>query len=139
MGQTPRTRDVSAFSPGLLIAVAAGGAAGALARYGVGVIVGRLVHGFPLATILVNVAGSFAMGLLVSALALRWSVSPELRALLAVGFLGAFTTFSTFSLDAVALAERKQWLAAGGYVAVSVILSIAALVAGLRLGRAVFS
>lgn len=129
---------MSALSPGLILAVAVGGAMGAVARYAVGVAVGRLVHGFPLATVLVNVLGSFAMGLLVEAAALRWSLSPELRAMLAVGFLGAFTTFSTFSLDVVTLAARKDWGVAVLYIGVSVFFSIAALIAGLRVGRAAF-
>lgn len=129
---------MSGFSPALLLALAAGGAMGAVARYAVGVAVGRMAHGFPLATVLVNVLGSFAMGVLVEATARHWSISPELRAMLVVGFLGAFTTFSTFSLDAVTLVERKDWATAAFYVGLSVLGSIAALVAGLRVGRAAF-
>ena len=79
------------------------------------------------------------MGLLVEAWALAWSPSQELRALLAVGLLGAFTTFSTFSLDTLVLYERGAFLSVGLYIVVSVVLSVGGLVAGLHLGRAVFS
>ena len=129
---------MSAFSPSLLAAVALGGAIGAIGRYAVGVATTRLVQGFPLGAVIVNVLGSFAMGLLVEALALRFSVSPELRALLAVGLLGSFTTFSTFSLDVVTLVERGRIGAAALYLGVSVTFSVLALVAGLRVGRAAF-
>ena len=84
----------------ILLAVAAGGALGAVGRYLVITQVGHWFGtGFPLGTIVVNVLGSFAMGLLIESAALFWSPSQELRALLAVGVLGAFTTFSTFSMD----------------------------------------
>ncbi|MEL7029290.1 MAG: CrcB family protein, partial [Pseudomonadota bacterium] len=83
----------------------------------------------------VNVAGSFLMGVLIAVLAARTSTQ-ELRAFLTVGVLGAFTTFSTFSLDVVTLIERKAHGAAFGYASASVVLSIAALFAGLALVRA---
>jgi CrcB protein len=87
----------------------------------------------------VNVAGSFVLALLVELMALRWSPGPEVRALLVVGVLGAFTTFSTFSLDVVTLAQRQAWTPAALYVAGSVVLSVGAFVLGLRLGRLVFA
>ncbi|MCY4192665.1 MAG: fluoride efflux transporter CrcB, partial [Rhodospirillaceae bacterium] len=91
----------------MLLAVALGGAIGAVARYGVGVWTGRVLgHGFPWATILVNVTGSLILGLLISYMALRTQFPAEWRAFLAVGVLGAFTTFSTFSLDATTLMQR---------------------------------
>ena len=121
--------------PKILLAVAAGGAFGAVARYLVYLATARLVGtGFPLATLIVNILGSFAMGVLIEGSALRWNISNELRSLLAVGVLGAFTTFSTFSLDAVALWERGRELAAFVYVSASVILCIAALFAGSARG-----
>lgn len=117
----------------LFLAVAAGGAAGAIARYGVYLVTGRLLgHGFPWATLFVNVAGSFILGALIEVMALRWSVSPEVRAFLVVGVMGAFTTFSTFSLDVVTMAERGAWIGTTLYVAASVALSVAAFFAGLR-------
>ena len=75
------------------------------------------------------------LGALVEIGALAWSPSPELRALLVVGVLGAFTTFSTFSLDVAALIGRGAHAAAGAYIALSVVLSIAAFFAGLHLFR----
>lgn len=120
----------------MLLAVAAGGAAGAVGRYlvmsGVGHVFGS---GFPLGTIVVNVLGSFLLGLLVELSALAWSPAPELRALLVVGVLGAFTTFSTFSMDAVQLFERGQLGLTALYIVSSVVLSIAAFFAALLLLR----
>ncbi|MEZ5667007.1 MAG: fluoride efflux transporter CrcB [Alphaproteobacteria bacterium] len=119
-----------------LAAVAAGGAAGAVARYLTMSAVGALVGvGFPYGTLTVNVVGSFVLGVLVELGAQIWSPAPELRAMLVVGFLGAFTTFSTFSLDVIVLIERKTYGPAAAYVAASVVLSVAALFAGMRLMR----
>lgn len=119
--------------------VGAGGAVGAMGRYGVGLMVGRLWHGpFPLATLSVNVLGSLAMGLLVGFLA---RYTPEWQAqgrlFLAVGLFGGFTTFSSFSLDAVTLLERGQGGLALGYALVSVVLSILALFLGLMIMRGI--
>ena len=94
---------------------------------------------FPWGTLTVNVAGSFIMGALAAWLALRagegWS--QPLRLFLATGILGGFTTFSAFSLDAVLIWERGEAGLAAAYVAGSVVLSIAGLVAGLALVRTV--
>lgn len=96
---------------------------------------------FPWGTLTVNVAGSFIMGALAAWLAFRagegWS--QPLRLFLATGILGGFTTFSAFSLDAVMIWERGEAGLAATYVAASVVLSIAGLVAGLALVRAVAS
>lgn len=122
----------------LLLAVAAGGAVGSVARYLSMTAVGHwLGTGFPIATLAVNVAGSLVMGMLVEASALAWSPSPELRALLTVGVLGGFTTFSTFSLDAALLIERNQHGLAALYALLSVVLSIAALFLGMAMVRQV--
>lgn len=116
--------------------VAAGGAIGASARYLAGVAVMRAMGpGFPWGTLLVNVAGSFLMGVLIVVLAHLGGT--RFLPFLAVGVLGGFTTFSSFSLDAVTLYERGAVGAAAGYVAASVVLSLAALFAGLMLARAV--
>ena len=115
-----------------LLHVALGGALGASARYLVGVGAIRLLgHGFPWATLVVNVLGSLAMGALVVLLAQKDAT--RLAPLLITGLLGGFTTFSAFSLDAVTLYERGQVGAAAGYVAVSVVFSIGALFAGMTL------
>jgi len=115
---------------------ACGGAIGAAGRYGVGVAMTRLLgHGFPWGTLVVNVVGSLAMGLLIGAFALRVAGSESLRVFLAVGVLGGFTTFSAFSLDFVVLIERKAHGLAALYAGTSVCISIAALFAGLWLAR----
>ncbi|MGS4947197.1 fluoride efflux transporter CrcB [Meridianimarinicoccus sp. RP-17] len=116
--------------------VAAGGAIGAAARYLAGVAVMRAAGpGFPWGTLAVNVAGSFLMGVLIVTLAHLGGT--RFAPFLAVGVLGGFTTFSSFSLDAVTLYERGALGAAAGYVGGSVVLSLAGLVAGLALARAV--
>jgi len=118
--------------------VALGGAIGASARYGVGVQATKLLgFGFPWGTLTVNIVGSFLMGALIELLALKLSVSQDMRAFLTIGILGGFTTFSAFSLDFAVLVERKEMMLAGLYAAGSVGLSIAALFAGLWLMRTV--
>lgn len=120
----------------IVAAVAAGGAVGSVARYLVTVLVQRLLGvGFPWWTLSVNVIGSFVMGVLVSAIALRWSVGQTGQAFLMIGVLGGFTTFSAFSLDVATLVERNAVLSAGGYVIGSVVLSIGALFAGMAVTR----
>lgn len=122
----------------VLAQVAAGGAVGASARYLTGVAVMRAVGpGFPVGTLLVNVVGSFLMGALVVALAHLGGT--RLAPLLAVGVLGGFTTFSSFSLDAITLLERGAAGQAAGYVLASVLLSLGALGAGLAAARAVLA
>ena len=120
--------------------VGAGGAIGAMSRYGIGVLVGKLGHiNLPIATILVNVFGSLLMGLLIGLLAHytpAWQ--GQARLFLAIGVLGGFTTFSAFSLDVIVLIERGQMGLALGYAATSVIVSIAALFAGLFIVRGIF-
>jgi CrcB protein len=120
----------------MLLAIAAGGALGALARH---LFAQQVVHlaggGFPYGILAANVLGSFLMGVLVEASALVWQPNPALRAFLAVGFLGAFTTFSTFSLDVALLYERGEMGLAALYVALSVLLSVGGLFFGLWLVR----
>jgi len=121
----------------MLLVVAAGGALGAMARYGTVVAVGRLtgIGGFPWGTVAVNLAGSLVLGLLIGALAHGLHLSQEARGLIVVGFLGAFTTFSTFSLDAVTLIERGQWWPAFAYAAGSAVAGIGLFFVGLRAWR----
>jgi CrcB protein len=122
----------------LVLAVACGGAIGSVARLLVGFGATKAFGlGFPWGTLLVNIVGSFVIGALVEAFALRWTLPQSAQAFLTVGFCGGFTTFSTFSLDAYALAQRGDLALAGAYVAASVALSIAALLAGLWLVRAI--
>lgn len=116
--------------------VALGGGIGAAARHGVNVWSGRMLGtDFPWHTLIVNVAGCFIMGVLTGLLALKLNLSQEARAFLTTGILGGFTTFSAFSLDVALLMERKAHLAAGAYAAGSVVLSLAAVFAGLHLIR----
>lgn len=118
------------------LAVAAGGAFGAMARHGVSKIALHFLGpNFPWGTLAANVAGSFAMGLLIVWLSAREPSSTALRAFLTVGLLGAFTTFSTFSLDVVTLYRDRTVMIAAAYLLASVILSVSGLVAGLALGR----
>lgn len=120
----------------IIAAIAIGGAIGAVARHFVGAQMLRMLgSGFPWGTLTVNVVGSFAMGALVELMAIRWNVGPELRAFMTVGVLGAFTTFSTFSLDVAVLGERGALLPAALYVVMSVGLSVSALFFGLWLFR----
>jgi len=122
----------------LLVAIAAGGAVGALGRHFVNVLaLAWFGTAFPWGTITVNIVGSFLMGVLVEVSALAWSPGPALRAMLAVGMLGAFTTFSTFSLETALLYERGQLGLSALYVLLSVALSVGGLFAGLALIRAV--
>ncbi|MBC7285664.1 fluoride efflux transporter CrcB [Hoeflea sp.] len=113
-----------------------GGGLGAVSRHLTGLAVLRLAGvRFPWGTMAVNILGSLAMGLLIAWLARRSAGDVHLRLLLATGFLGGFTTFSAFSLDAVSLYERGALTAAAAYVIASVTVSILALFGGLWLAR----
>ena len=118
--------------------VAVAGALGALARYGIGVAFGpRQTNSFPVATFLINVSGSFVLGLLAVLLTERFVVSTSLRTSLTVGFLGAYTTFSTFSLETFRLMDDGALALAAVYVGGSVLLGLLAAYAGVLIGRAV--
>lgn len=119
-----------------IVVIAGGGAIGAVMRYGINVLALKLAgSGFPWATLGVNVAGSFVMGLLVAVFAHFWQPSHEIKAFLLTGLLGAFTTFSAFSLDVVSLWERGAVDLAVIYALGSVILSVGALLAAMFLVR----
>jgi CrcB protein len=111
----------------LLVAVA--GAAGVLARYGLTTVASG--DGLLWTTLVINVAGSFLLGVLGAG---DWG-SATSRTALGAGFLGGFTTYSTFSVQAVTTAESGRWLTAGVYVGGSLLLGVAAALAGLALGR----
>jgi CrcB protein len=123
------------MNPYLLVAI--GGALGSIARYGAGVLVGRAwTSSFPLGTMLINIVGSLAMGLFIGFLVRTTpSWQADGRLFVAVGVLGGFTTFSSFSLDTIAMLERGEIGPALLYVLVSVIVGIAALYGGLVLVR----
>jgi CrcB protein len=119
-----------------LIVFLGAGIGGAL-RHGVNVGAARLFGtGFPTGTLIVNVVGSFAMGLLAGYFMVRPGVAQHMRLFLITGILGGFTTFSAFSLDTALLIERHAWGLAAGYAVGSVVASIAALFLGLALTRA---
>jgi fluoride exporter len=120
---------------GYIIVFFGAGIGGAL-RHGVNLASAKLFGlGFPLGTIIVNIAGSLLMGLLAGYFAFRTGIPQHTRLFLTTGILGGFTTFSAFSLDAALLMERHAYWSATAYVLGSVILSLVALFAGLSLFR----
>ncbi len=119
-----------------LLAIAAGGATGAVLRF----LASNAVHGvlgrdFPYGTLFVNVAGSLAMGFLYYWLIERSVAQPALRGFVLIGLLGAFTTFSTFSIETLNLIEAGQWSRAMINALASALLSIGAAALGLLAGR----
>jgi CrcB protein len=118
------------------LAIAAGGAIGALLRYWVAnavyILLGR---GFPYGTLAVNVLGSLLMGYLYVLFLERMSAGPELRGAVLVGMLGAFTTFSTFSIETLNLIEQADYLKAVVNMGISVLACMLAVWLGVTLGR----
>jgi len=124
----------------LIAFIAFGGAIGAVGRYLIsGAVTHVFGHGFPWGTLTVNVLGSFLMGVLIEGLALKWTLSPELRALFVTGILGAFTTFSAFSLDVSVLYKQGELLSAFFYIAGSVVFAVGALFLGLYFTRMILT
>jgi CrcB protein len=120
----------------MLVWVAIGGAAGAVSRYLLQGWVDGLAGGqFPWGTFVINVSGSFSLGLLFALAIDRALISPEVRAPLMIGFLSAYTTFSTLMLESWRLVEEGDLVFALANLVGSVVLGMIALVAGLALGR----
>ena len=118
-----------------LIVFLGAGIGGAL-RHGVNVGAARIFgYGFPFGTMIVNIAGSFIMGLLAGYFAFRPGIGQHVRLFLTTGILGGFTTFSAFSLDTALLVERHSYGMAAGYMVGSVAASVSALFFGLALFR----
>jgi len=117
----------------LILMIALGGAFGAVARYGLsGWVQSFLDTTFPMGTLVVNVLGSFVLGLsLPFFVSLAWSA--ELRTLVTIGFLGAFTTYSTFSYEAVVLLEGGEWARGGLYMGGSLLLGLVGILGGMAL------
>jgi fluoride exporter len=116
--------------------IAVGSAIGGVSRYLVGGLSQRLAGGtFPIGTLLINVTGSFLLGLILRYGVETTTLTPEIRAFLTVGFCGGYTTFSTFSYETIALAEDGQWARAALYVALSVGLSLVATFLGFVAAR----
>jgi CrcB protein len=113
------------------LVVGTGGFLGAVARYAVGVLVARYWQGeFPLATFLINVSGSFVLGFFSVLAAERMAIDPAWRLLVATGFVGAYTTFSTFEYETQRLTEIGAW----GWAALNVVTSVLAGFLAVRLG-----
>ena len=122
----------------MIFAIFIGGGFGAVARHYAILQASKLFgDAFPYGTMIVNIAGSFLIGAIIEAFALKYNASPEVRALLTTGFLGGFTTFSAFSLDVFKLAGTGQYAYAAGYAAASVFFSLLAVFAGAFLIRGV--
>jgi CrcB protein len=119
-----------------VVLVFLGGGIGALARYGLDGAVYRLVNTtYPLGTFVVNIVGSFIIGVLMASLGDRFLLQPSLRIFLAFGVLGGFTTFSTFSFESIRLLESAQYLYASINVISTITLCLAATFVGMTLGK----
>jgi len=117
--------------------VAIGGALGSVARFGLdGLISARVGATFPWGTLTINVTGSFLIGLFAAYADPdgRAMISPGVRQFLMIGICGGYTTFSSFSLQTLRLAQDREWLYAGGYILLSVVLCLAAVWLGYVLG-----
>jgi CrcB protein len=120
------------------VIVFVGAGLGGALRHGINLLAARIAGtDFPYGTLVINVLGSFLMGVIVEYLGLRLELSQNVRLFLTTGILGGFTTFSAFSLEAALLYERNQLWAAAIYVVASVVLAIGGLFAGLALVRAI--
>ena len=127
-----------------LIAIASGSALGGVCRYLTVIFTQHITshtesHGIPFGTLCVNIIGSLLMGILASTIAIKWQIPDTAKYFIMVGFLGSYTTFSAFSLDAVTLLERGATLSAALYVFASVALSLGALILGAALTRMALS
>ena len=116
--------------------IALGSALGGVGRYLVGGLVQRgLASGLPTGTLVVNVTGSFLVGLFLRYALETPTLTPELRAFLTIGFCGGYTTFSTFSYETVALLEDGEWERAALYAGASLVLAVGATLLGLLAAR----
>lgn len=115
----------------LFLAIFFGGGLGSVLRYAVQLIIHQRItaYNFPWATLTVNIVGSFLIGLFYS-LSARFNLSEEVRLFLTAGLCGGFTTFSTFSNDNLALLREGEWLTALIYIIISIVIGIAACLAG---------
>jgi CrcB protein len=120
------------------VAIGIAGALGALARYGLeGVVSRRTGGGFPWGTFVVNVTGAFALGLLATIFVERFAVAAWLRSALTIGLLGAYTTFSTLSLETFRLMEDRAYVLAAANGVGSLLAGLVAVYLGVVVGRAI--
>ena len=121
-----------------IITVALGGAMGAVSRFLVGNIVGKaLGSAWPYGTFIINIVGCFCMGVLMTVIVERQLLPAAWRFFLCVGFLGGFTTFSSFGYETISLINNGKLLEAIAYVSGSVLLGLLAAAIGVYLGRAI--
>ncbi len=119
-----------------LLAIGCGGAVGALLRHFLGFRITLLAgNAFPWGTLFVNIVGCFLAGLLLTLFVTRIPLSDLLRNGIQIGLLGGFTTFSAFSMDAIALFDQGLWLRGGLYIVTSVIVSLLGAYIGMSVGR----
>ena len=117
-----------------VILVALGGALGAMARFGISALVIRCCDvTYPLGTLIANVVGCFLMGILIGSRAYEYF--PWSKHHVGIGFLGALTTFSTFSAETLGLIQQERWLAAGVNVSLSLMLGLLAVAVGIAIGQ----
>lgn len=121
-----------------LLIIGLGGFIGAISRYGIALWIGqRWGRSFPLGTFVINVTGSFLIGLLMTLFTERFLVNPQWRLLLVVGFLGAYTTFSTFEYETGTLLKDGEWLIAGANAVLSVLVGFMALKLGEVIAKSI--
>lgn len=118
-----------------ILSVAFGGAIGAVARFGFGFLFAKTFEPFPFATFFINITGSFLIGFLLVFLQDKFPANENLRLLIVIGFLGAYTTFSTFELETFRLIETKQLIVAILYVSLSFAVGLIAVISGAFLAR----
>lgn len=117
-----------------ILIIGIGGFVGAVSRYSLALWIGqRWGRTFPLGTFLINVSGSFLIGLFMTLMVERFTVNPQWRLLLVVGFLGAYTTFSTFEYETGALLKDGEWT----FAMLNIILSVVAGFVALKLGEVI--
>jgi CrcB protein len=121
-----------------LVAIAVGGAMGALSRYGLGLWVSnKWNQGFPLHTFIINITGAFLLGFINVLFVERYALSPIWRLGIGVGFLGAFTTFSTFGYEVITLIQEGNLYTALSYTFLSVLIGFSGVALGIGLARSI--
>lgn len=119
-----------------ILVIAIGGALGALSRYGLGVwISNKWNQGFPIHTFLINISGAFLLGFINIYLIERFNINPLWRLGIGVGFLGAFTTFSTFGFEVFTLIEAGSLFTAALYTLLSIVVGFTGVALGVTLAR----